>query len=83
MNRHAVNVGDTIYPVALPQPPLAAGMPPAPFLPGNFPQTKGQLTSLDHNGVNALLQAYGLTTNGSLHQRINRLALHIGMTRQF
>ena len=84
MNRHALNVGDAIYPVALPQPAMpAVGAPAAPFLPANFPATKGLLMALDSNGVNALLQAYGLAVTGTVQQRINRLARHIGMSRQF
>ena len=83
MNRHATELDDDIYPVALPQPALPpAGAPAAPFLPANFPANKGQLIALNTNEVNAILGAYGLGMAGSLHQRINRLARHIGMSRQ-
>ena len=78
MNRQATEASDNVYPVAQP-----GGVGGAPFLPANFPETKGQFMSLATPAVTALLQGYGLSTNGTLNQRINCLAQHVGLRKQF
>ena len=71
---------DNVHPMALPQP---GGVGAAAFLPVNFPATKGQFASLTTPAVTSLLQGYGLHTNGTKHQRINRIAQHVGLRNPF
>jgi hypothetical protein len=47
--------------------------------PSGFPKYRGQLFCIEEHMVVQLLRFYGLSVEGDIHDKRNRLALHVGM----
>ena len=61
-------------------PPVPGAPPPLGQYPTNFPATRGDLLALRGAGLNNLLRDYNLSQVGSVTERINRVAEHLGLS---